>query len=223
MTNEFLFFATIIINLSLICIFYRFFGKIGLFCWVAFASIVANIEVCKCVDIFGFSVTLGNVLYGSTFLCTDILSEKYGGKKSRESVWIGFASLIVFVAVMKISIGFIPNEHDFASPLMQELFSLTPRICVVSLISYFISNTIDTYLYEWMRSLTKKKWVCNNVATMTSQLLDSFLFTFGAFLSVFSIEELLELSVTTYAIKVIIAVMDTPFLYIACRLKPREI
>ena len=55
--NELLFFITIIVNFAGIILAYKFFGKKGLFAWIAFATISANIEVIKCVDIFGLSVT----------------------------------------------------------------------------------------------------------------------------------------------------------------------
>lgn len=62
----------------------------GIFAWIALATIVANVEVLKCVDIFGMALTLGNVTYGSIFLATDILNEKYGVEEAQKSVYLGF-------------------------------------------------------------------------------------------------------------------------------------
>lgn len=215
MCNELLFFISVALSFSLILVAYRYFGKLGVFAWISFASVVANIEVVKCIDLFGLSVTLGNVVYASNFLATDILSEMYGGKESRKAVRISFFTLICATLLMQCSLLFTPNSEDFASGAMKTIFSLAPRICIVSLASFIISNTLDTYLYDWIGKFTKKVWVKNNLATMTTQLLDSFLFTYGAFYGVFPNEEVFELVLTTYAIKWIIAVLDTPFLYAA--------
>lgn len=76
--NEWLLVVEIITVFSLLLITKRLFGKNGLICWVAMASIIANIEVTKSVDIFNISATLGNVMFASNFLATDILSECYG-------------------------------------------------------------------------------------------------------------------------------------------------
>ncbi|MBP5210707.1 MAG: queuosine precursor transporter [Bacteroidales bacterium] len=213
MSNEILFFITAITSFLMVILAFRLYGKAGIFIWLGFATVVANIEVIKCVDIFGLPVTLGNVLYGSTFLCTDILSELFGGKVSRRSVRMGFYALICFTVLMQIALAFIPNDSDFASPAMHELFSLSPRICIASLLAYLISNTLDTYTFDWIGKHTKILWLKNNGSTMTSQLVDSILFTFGAFYGLFEMKELWLLVLTTYIIKVFIAMIDTPFVY----------
>lgn len=216
--NELLFFITIIINFVGIILAYKLFGKKGIFAWIAFATISANIEVIKCVDVFGLSVTLGNVIYGTVFLATDILSEMYGGKEARKGVWIGFFAMITFTIISQINLLYIPNSSDFASEALKVIFGLTPRICFASLLAYVISNNLDTYTYDFIRKKLpsdKWLWVRNNASTMTSQLIDSFLFNIVAFLGVFDWKMLIELSITTYLLKLIIAACDTPFLYIA--------
>lgn len=223
--NELLFFITLIVNFIGIILAYKLFGKKGLFSWIAFATVSANIEVIKCVDIFGLPLTLGNVIYGTIFLATDILSELYGGKEARKGVWIGFYAMITFTILSQINLLYIPNANDFSSDALKTIFALTPRICFASLFAYIISNNLDTYIYDFIRKKLpndKWLWVRNNGSTMTSQLIDSFLFTFVAFIGVFELPMLIELSLTTYLIKVIIAACDTPFLYIAKRIYRRE-
>jgi uncharacterized integral membrane protein (TIGR00697 family) len=219
--NELLFILTILLNFAGILLFFRLWGKVGIFSWIAFAGIIANIEVIKCVDLFGLSLTLGNVMYGTIFLATDLLSELYGGKEARKAVLLGFSATLVFSVMSQITLLYVPNSNDFASGAMKTVFSLVPRITIASVITYLISNTIDTYLYDAIRKrfpADKFLWLRNNGSTLTSQLLDSFVFTFLAFYGVFSVSTLIELSLTTYAIKVIIALCDTPFLYLAKRI-----
>ena len=55
----------------------KFLKKEGLIVWITFATITANILVCKNIDIFNLTVSLGNIMFASNFLATDILSEKY--------------------------------------------------------------------------------------------------------------------------------------------------
>lgn len=219
--NEFLFLITAVFCLCSTLMAFRFWGKMGLFAWVAIATIIANIEVVKCVDMFGMAVTLGNVMYGSLFLCTDIVSELYGGKEARKLVFVGFFSLVVFTAVTQLGLLYVPNSADWASGMMKELFGLVPRICLASALAYIVSNTIDTYLYDWISKHTERKWLRNNGSTMVSQSIDSILFSVIAFAGVFDAHTIIELILTTYAIKVIFAVIDTPFLYLACKISKR--
>lgn len=219
--NELLFIATLLVNFIGILIAFKLFGKMGLYGWIAFATVSANIEVIKCVDLFGMSLTLGNVIYGTIFLATDILSELYGEKEARRGVYMGFFSMLAFTVMSQINLRYVPNASDYASDALQTIFSLTPRLCAASLVAYFISNTLDTYTYAAIKKALpadKYLWLRNNGSTMTSQLIDSVLFTFGAFAGVFDVHMLLMLTLTTYAIKLIVALCDTPFLYIAKRM-----
>jgi uncharacterized integral membrane protein (TIGR00697 family) len=218
--NEFLFFVTILLNFGGILLAYKFFSKTGLFVWIGFATVIANIEVTKCVDMFGLSVTLGNVIYGTTFLATDILSEKHGGREARKGVLIGFFTTVVFTLMSQVNLLFVPNSEDVVSEAMKTVFSFMPRICIASVIAYLISNTLDTFTYDVIRKhFPNQLWLRNNGSTMTSQLIDSFLFTIIAFAGVFEWLTIIELSLTTYAIKIIVAACDTPFLYIAKHIK----
>lgn len=216
--NEILFIITVLTNFIGILISYKFFKKTGLYVWVAISTIIANIEATKCVDMFGMSLTLGNVVYSTIFLATDILSEIYGGKSARKAVKIGFFSMVVFTIMTQIDLLFIPNSQDLVNESMHIIFGFMPRFCFASLITYFISNTLDTYLYEFIKNKLpgdKYLWIRNNGSTMISQLIDSVLFTIIAFVGVYSWNVILNLSILTYIVKFIVAVIDTPFIYIA--------
>lgn len=213
MSNETLFFITIIASFLAVILFFRLWGKQGLFCWIAFATVLANIEVIKCVDIFGLPVTLGNVLYASNFLATDIISGEWGGKESRRAVRIGFAVLVAVTGLSQLSLLFTPNAEDFASPALHTIFAQTPQICGASMVAYFISNTLDTYLFDFFGKRTKHLWIKNNCATIISQIIDSTIFTILAFIGTFDFRTIGLLIITTIAIKVIIAILDTPFAY----------
>ncbi len=219
--NELLFFVTIVINFTGILIAYKLFGKVGLFVWAGLAAIATNIEVTKCVDMFGLSLTLGNVIYSTTFLATDILSERYGSKDARKAVWIGFFCSIMFTVIIQMSMLFVPNDSDFVSESMATVFGLLPRLCLASMVAYLTSNLLDTYLYQLIKSKCPKHlWLRNNAATLVSQFVDNTVFTAIAWIGVFDLQTMIELWVTSYIIKFVISLCDTPFLYIARRIQP---
>lgn len=83
----------------------------------------------------------------------------------------------------------------------------------------------DVYLYALIRRILpsdKFLWLRNNSATMISQLIDTLIFTYVGFVGVFESHIVFELFVTTYLIKLIIALLDTPFLYIAKKIDEPE-
>jgi uncharacterized integral membrane protein (TIGR00697 family) len=219
--NEILFFASILVYYSLLLICYKLFGKIGLFAWICIATIIANIEVLKLVDMLGFQATLGNVIYGTSFLATDILCEKFGKKDAGRAVYLGFFTTIVFILMMQVMLIFTPSSGDIFNDSLKQIFSFTPRIVIASILTFLFVQKIDiwAYMFVWSKTGDKHLWARNNISTLTSQLIDTFLFTFLAFYGVFPIS-FMELFLTTYFIKVIISVLDTPFMYIAKNIKP---
>ncbi|WP_407268645.1 queuosine precursor transporter [Radiobacillus sp. PE A8.2] len=218
MVNEVLWFGFAIVNFVLMLIVYRIFGKSGLFVWIGMSTVVANIQVVKTVELFGLTATLGNIIYGTAFLATDILNEKYGKKDAKRAVWMGFASLIVMTIVMQMALQFQPGEDDIAQGALATLFGLVPRIALGSLIAYIISQYFDVWIYAKIKKLFPKQlWLRNNVSTMISQLLDTAIFCSIAFLGEYPMDVWLEIFITTYVIKFVVAAIDTPFLYIAKR------
>ena len=65
----------------------------------------------------------------------------------------------------------------------------------------------------------KGLWLRNNISTLTSQFLDTLIFTLIAFAGTVSFEELVILIFTTYVLKAVVAVLDTPVLYMAKKMK----
>ena len=155
MGNEVLWFLFALVNFSLIVIAYKLFGKTGLFAWIALGTILANIQVTKTIDFtfFGFTfvATLGNIMYGTLFLVTDSLDEKYGLKDAKKAVYIGLFSLLATVIVMQFAIWFKPNIDDWANDSIITIFSILPRIALGSLTAYLISQMVDVHLYQWIR------------------------------------------------------------------------
>ena len=218
MSNEFLWILMLVINFISILIFYRFMGKTGLFVWVPISVILANIQVLKTVELFGITNTLGNIVYATSFLVTDILSENYSRKDAFKAVVIGFMSLIFMTLIMQIAIVFKPSADDFAQSSLQTIFGLMPRIALASLIAFLLSEFHDIWAYNfWKKKFTAPKyiWIRNNASTIVSQLIDSTVFTCIAFLGVFPKEIFFQVLVTTCVLKWIVAAMDTPCVYIA--------
>lgn len=217
-SNEFLWLLLLLFNFTAIIFAYRFFGKTGLYVWIPIATILANIQVLKMVDLLSIGVTLGNITYASSFLVTDILSENYGKKSARRAVFIGFFSLAATVIIMNIALTFKPNEFDFIQDSLKNIFAILPRIAFASLVAYGISQLHDVWAYNFWKRLfpgLKFLWLRNNLSTMVSQLLDSVIFTFIAFWGLLPTNEFLQILVTTYILKWIVAAIDTPFLYLA--------
>ncbi|MBN8190678.1 queuosine precursor transporter [Bacillus sp. NTK074B] len=213
-------FVFVLITFSCLLIMYRMFGRTGLFVWIGISTILANLQVVKTIEIFGMTATLGNAMYGTAFLVTDILNEKYGKKDAQKAVWLGFFTLIVMTIIMQLALQFQPHPDDFAQESLATIFGIIPRIALGSLAAYLVSQLTDVYIFTYLKEkfpTDAQFWIRNNGSTMVSQLLDTLVFTSIAFLGEYPMDVWFEIFITTYLLKWIISLMDTPFGYIAKR------
>lgn len=220
MSNELLWLVVLLANFVLILVVYRGFGAIGLYAWTVLAVVIANTQVVKTVELFGLTATLGNIAYAGSFLVTDILSENYGPRAARRAVYFGFLAIIAFTVLMNLALLFSPSPEDFAHESMVTLFGFLPRIAAASLVAYAVSQLHDVWAYAFWRRVfpgDRTIWVRNNLSTLVSQLVDSLVFTLAAFAGVFPLSILLEILLTTYVLKVMVAAADTPLVYLAAR------
>ena len=84
--NEILLIASLALVYGGVLLAYRFFGKSGLYAFTVIATLLANIEVLILIKAFGMEQTLGNVLFASTYLITDILSENESKKSANREI-----------------------------------------------------------------------------------------------------------------------------------------
>jgi len=206
---------------------YRLFGTMGLYAVSALATVVANIEVMVVVDAFGLEQTLGNVLFGVTFLITDILSENEGKKEANRAVYMGIFASLFFLVISQSWLLYTPADADWAMPSFRALFANTPRMLFASLSVYAVSQKFDVWLYHAWWDLTERKsgsgrrflWLRNNGSTLISQLLNAVLFNCLAFLGVYDTPTLISIIVSSYVIYIFTSLLDTPFVYMARRMK----
>lgn len=209
-------------NYLCLLVAFRAFGKAGLYGWIVLASILANIQVIKTVELFGITTTLGNIVYGSSFLATDILGELWGKKDARRGVHMGIFSIVVTTIVMQIGLWFTPHASDMTQGALDTIFSILPRITLASITAYLISQTFDVQFYNWLkRKKPKHLWLRNNASTMVSQLLDNCIFVSIAFIGIFDLNTIVQIFISTYIMKWLVSLFDTPFIYLAVRWKDK--
>ena len=216
---------------SSILIFLKLFSFAGLYVYSALAVIIGNIQVLKTVDFFYSPepVALGTVLFASTFLCTDILSEHFGKDKARKNVLIGFISFLFVTIVMLITIGFNPSQNDWAQESLENIFTPMSRFFIASMIAYLVSQYFDVWIYSTIKNLTMNRflWLRNNLSTILSSLIDNTVFSILAWIILNPNPEtfynvIMIYILGTYILRIFIAFIDTPFMYLSKIFLPRK-
>ncbi len=224
--NEILWLSTIFLTFGLLVLIFRFSGLVGLYVWIVFATLLANLQVIKFVQLFGVEATLGNILYGSCFFASDLISERYGKKEAKRAVYVGLASLVLFTLYSQLTLLFQPSAGDLSHDSLKKIFSFTPRLVLASFIAFFFSQIHDVFIYHYLKSRKPSRgylWLRNNLSTLISQLIDTALFVSIAFLGFLEGPLLWQIFLSTYVLKLLVSLADTPFLYIATRMQPYEL
>ena len=228
--NELLLVGSLIIIYGGVLTAYRLFGKQGLFAFTAIATILANIEVLVLIDGFGMEQTLGNVMFASTYLVTDILSENHSKKDAARAVYIGTFSSIAMLVITQYWFLYTPSANDWVMPSIKTLFSQTPRLMLASFLGYVISQRLDVWLYHKWWEMTSKKsgnsraflWLRNNGSTLISQIINTLIFNLIAFAGMYSTKTLVSIVLSTYVIYFFTSLLDTPVVYTARYLKEKN-
>ena len=219
--NNFLVFGEVAVVFGILLLCKALFGKSGVIAWVGIATILANIITAKNAEIFGLSTAIGTVMFASTFLATDILTECYSVDDAKKAIKLGLFSNIILIVSTQIALLYTPSAFDYADGAMRTLFSLNLRISLASAAMYYIANMADVYIFSKIREKTEGRmlWLRNNVATILCNCLENFGFIWLAFAGIYDAGTIFTIALSTSIIEAIVAVCDTPFLYLARKIK----
>ena len=232
--NEIILIASILVYFGALVGMFRVFGKYGIYTWTVICTIAANIEVMILVHAFGLDTTLGNVLFASSFLATDIMSEVFGKKDANRCVKIGIAANIIFICISQSWRLFVPADIPQEYGQMYEpiitVFKNTPRVMFSSLLAYVICEIYDVWAYHFIWSKTEKMtgdkrrflWLRNNGSTLVSQLINTVAFNLLAFGGVFETKVMISNLIFGYSIFIVTSLCDTPFIYLARRIAEKS-
>lgn len=223
--NESWFFMTMFADLFLVLFAWRM-GKEWLVATIVMNLILVTTFASKLVSVFGFDTSVANAFYASIFIATDILTEHRGKKEGYRSIRIGFMCLFAFVLLGQMVLQFEPIEQTSAmSDSMDTLFGAALRISIASFIAYAIAQSFDIWFFHWLMEKTGKErllWLRNCGSTLISQFLDSIIFFPLAFWGVVPLDILISIIITGYILKSMIALFDTPFLYMSYFVKGQK-
>jgi len=214
--------GTVFLDLFLTIMMYRMFGKMGLSTIIILNIMLSNLVGSKVTTIFGLDTSMGVIFYSGIFFATDLLGERYGKKEANRAVWLGFAASVGIVIVGTVALLYAPTANpqktEFANQVhdaLSSLFGYTPRLVFASLIAYLISQKHDVWLYHLLKEKTQGKhmWLRNNASTMVSQAIDTIVFSLIFWWAVYDLRTAMSLAFAKYILKIVIAAVDTPFLY----------
>lgn len=183
-----------------------------------FIILASNVTVGIQVHVFGIPISLGVVIYSIIYLVTDIVSEFFERNEAYKLAATNVIVQLAFWLYIFISTKVSPSGGEEAYGAMLSLFSSTARITLAALVAS-LGAFIDIFIYEWVlkkyrkegEKYAKKMWLRNCLSTFFGQSINTALFFTIALYGV--VPNLLSIIISAIAIKWVIAICDTPFLY----------
>ena len=183
---------------------------------------IASVLASKVITIFGLFVPAGVLAYSVTFICTDVISEIWGRKRANDAVLGGFVALVCVLVLVRLGMAWPKAPFWDNDAAFNAVLGATSRIIIASFIAYIISQYHDVWAFHFWKKRTGERhlWLRNNLSTAVSQFLDSFIFIGIAFYGVMPIWPLI---VGQWIVKMAIAALDTPVVYLVVHLVRRRI
>lgn len=177
--------------------------------------LISNIVATKLIAIGPLIFDGGAILFPLTYIIGDILTEVYGYKKARRTIWTGFA-ISVLAALTFMIVQYLPGAADWHNQAAYEaVIGFVPRIVLASMGGYLIGQFINSYVLAKLKVRTagKKMWLRLVASTLFSELADTTVFCTIAFLGILQGWSFLNYVVVGVSYKVAVEVICLPITY----------
>jgi uncharacterized integral membrane protein (TIGR00697 family) len=193
------------------------------------AELISNklIEIPLSWNIFGkqfgpFVTIIGILPWPVVFILTDLMNEFYGQKAVRRLSWITATLIAYCFLIVGISMSIPAHEIKGSKLATNEAYNLVfgqaQAVIVGSIAAFLVSQILDAFLFEKIKQRTGNRfiWLRSTGSTMISQLIDSYIVLYIGFVvpGAMSLSTYFEVAPTNYLLKMLIAVLLTPFIYL---------
>jgi uncharacterized integral membrane protein (TIGR00697 family) len=188
---------------------------VGIVAMFVTCLITANITAVKLMDIRGFILPAGIIIFPLSYLFGDILTEVYGYAKSRQVIWLGFFCNLI--AVVAIWLGQVIPAASFwdGQAAYERILGYTPRLLLASFLAYLVGEFTNSYVLAKMKIATRGRWLWTRTigSTLVGQGVDSVVFMVLAFIGTIPLLGLVSAIITQWVVKSLYEAIATPFTY----------
>lgn len=179
--------------------------------------VVSNIIAGKLILVGGLIGPAAVLCYAITFAISDTLAEIWGREKTKFVITIGFLVSVLSALMIKLAIEMPYAPFWDGQNAFSQVLGTNIRIVFASMIAYLISQHHDLWAFNFWKEKTNGRhlWFRNNMSTLVSQLIDTSLFITIAFYGTGA--PMISLITGQYIIKLVIALVDTPIVYLLVR------
>jgi len=180
--------------------------------------VLSNILAVKIIEVGGLVGPAAVLVYALSFALSDTLVEIWGKEKVKYVIKVGFIASLISAIFIRMAISFPSADNWTLQQEFEMILGSNMRIVLASMVAYLVSQFHDVWSFNFWKKITggKHLWLRNNLSTIFSQMIDTVLFIFIAFYG--SGLPIISMMIGQYTLKLIIALLDTPIVYLAVKL-----
>ena len=183
-------------------------------------AVVAELIGGKLIYVGPYLMSIGILPWPIVFLTTDLINE-YFGEKGVKKLSLITASLIAYCFVLlffALRIPAVKGANLVTDAQFNGVFGQSMWIIVGSITAFLVSQLIDVSIFHFFKNKTGNKmiWLRSTGSTVISQFFDSFIVLGIAFWMTgkMTTDVYIASAFTGYFVKLIIAILLTPLIYL---------
>lgn len=206
-------------------------GKTNYSIWFVFivaifisCLITANIAAVKLVEVFGFVLPAGTIIFPISYIFGDVLTEVYGYRQARRVIWLGFFCNFIVVVVLWVGQVLPPASFWDGQKAYERILGYTPRLLAASFLAYLVGEFANSFVLAKMKMATKGRWLWTRTigSTLVGEGLDSLVFMTLAFVGTIPGAALFLAILTQWLVKSAYEAAVTPLTYIVVNFLKRK-
>lgn len=189
------------------------------------ALLIANIIAVKLIDIGGWILPAGTIIFPISYIIGDVLTEVYGYQRARQVIWLGFACNLLAVATIWLAQIAPPAGFWDGQAAYERILGYAPRLLAASFMAYLVGEFANAFVLAKLKIMTQGRWLWTRTigSTLVGQGLDSLVFVTVAFVGILPAEALISAILLQWLVKSAYEAAATPLTYgVVNTLKRRE-
>lgn len=140
--------------------------------------ISSNIFTTKVFTLWGLVLTGDLLIFPVSYIINDCISEVYGYRLARFSIWVAFLMNFFVVAVAQAIVAVPGADFWDGGEHFNYIFRMEIKVAVASLAAFFVGSTINAAVMSLMKKASggRSFWLRAIVSSIAGDLADSLIF-----------------------------------------------
>ena len=177
--------------------------------------VISNVGAVKLISAGPLILDGGAFLFPLVYIAGDVLSEVYGFKAARKTIYIGFGMAILSALTFWL-IQMSPSANGWENQgAFEAILGFVPRIVLASVCGFLVGQLLNAYVLVKIKARTNEGslWLRLIGSTVVGEFADTIVFCTIAFYGILTGGDFLNYVIVGYVYKTLLEVLLLPITY----------